>query len=215
MIRKLLMPALLAGLLGGCATTYTYHQDGGDYYYGEPGVDYRYHDYGYGYGSYFGGWYGWGPRYPYYGYYGVPYRYYGYPYYDPYPYWYGHRRPHHPRPHDGGNPPDTDPGTDPTDLTEPRGSDIRRPPSWRDLDGRSAGRPRVASPQPGVQVEGPGLRERQDIQLPPPRPEVSSPRPEPRVQAPRAPEPRVAPSLPPMPRSEPRRTRSIGRGGEQ
>ena len=84
MIRKLLLPALLVGLLGGCVTGYGYH-DG--YYYGQPSVEYRYRDYGYPYG-----------------YYG-PYRYrhaspWGYRYYYGYPYGYRHRYvypryPHH------------------------------------------------------------------------------------------------------------------------
>ena len=40
MIRKLLLPALLVGLLGGCVTGYGY-RDG--YYYGQPSVEYRYY----------------------------------------------------------------------------------------------------------------------------------------------------------------------------
>ena len=110
MSRKLLMPsltlalgaALLGGcLLGGCVSGYQYRSGVGDYYYGQPGVEYR--DYGYGgygggYGGYgpygydggWGGWggsmgygYGYGSPYGYGGYYGSPYGYggYGYPYY--------------------------------------------------------------------------------------------------------------------------------------
>jgi hypothetical protein len=87
MIRKLLLPALAAVLLGGCVTGYDYRGGNGDYYYGQPSVDYYdgyYGGYGYpgwsgmmgfgyGYGGYGYGGYGYG--YPYYGY--------GYPYYPP------------------------------------------------------------------------------------------------------------------------------------
>lgn len=84
MIRKLLLPALLVGLLGGCVTAGYGYRDG--YYYGQPSVEYRYYDYGY-------------PYYPGYGYYGYPY--YGYPYYRRpyYPYYY-----HRPRPPAPGTP---------------------------------------------------------------------------------------------------------------
>ena len=76
MIRKLLLPALAAALLGACATPYDYRGGHGDYYYGQPSVDYYDSYYG-GYG-YPGGWsgmlgYGYG-----YGGYG-----YGYGYGDP------------------------------------------------------------------------------------------------------------------------------------
>ena len=87
MIRKFLIPLAGAMLLGGCVTTapYGYRGDGGDYYYGAPSVEYRYHGvYGdpYGYGPYRPGFSVWGSYgYPYYRnpYYGYPY--YGYPYY--------------------------------------------------------------------------------------------------------------------------------------
>ncbi len=103
MIRKLLIPslatALAAALLGGCVSGYQYRDGAGDYYYGQPQVEYR--DYGYGrYGGYGGGPYGygsgWGGQIGYgyggygssygyggYGGYGSPYGYggYGYPYY--------------------------------------------------------------------------------------------------------------------------------------
>ncbi len=89
MFRKLLLPALAVGLLGGCVTSgYQYDRDG--YYYGQPSTTYRYDDgyyngrydgrydsrYGYpgsapGYYGNFGygtGYYGGGYRYPGYGY---------------------------------------------------------------------------------------------------------------------------------------------------
>lgn len=103
MIRHLALATLAALALGGCATDYAYRGGaGGDYYYGQPSV--QYYDYGYGapYGSlygYPGGWsiglgYGWG--YGGYGYPGYGYPYYG-GYYPYYPYWpyYWHRRHHH------------------------------------------------------------------------------------------------------------------------
>ena len=95
--------AAVALVLGGCVTGYTYRSGhGGDYYYGDPSVDYRYHyD---SYSPYFWGGYGYyGYRRPgYYGYYGggygpyVGYPYYGYPY--RYPYWSG---PYYGGPHYG------------------------------------------------------------------------------------------------------------------
>lgn len=93
MIRKLLLPALLVGLLGGCVTGYGY-RDG--YYYGQPSVEYRYYDYGYPYYS------GYGYYHPY-----SRYPYYGYPYYNrrPHyyynPYYYHRQKP--PRDHDDDN----------------------------------------------------------------------------------------------------------------
>ena len=80
MIRKLLLPALLVGLLGGCVTGYGY-RDG--YYYGQPSVEYRYYDYGYPGGGYYPYGYGYYPYGRYYNYYGSPYY---NPYYGRYPY---------------------------------------------------------------------------------------------------------------------------------
>jgi hypothetical protein len=94
MISKLLIPSLAAvlstGLLGGCVSGYQYRDGAGDYYYGQPQIEYS--DYGYGgYGGYGGGPYGygggWGGQIGYgYGGYGSQYGYsgyggYGYPYY--------------------------------------------------------------------------------------------------------------------------------------
>jgi hypothetical protein len=103
MIRKILIPslatALAAALLGGCVSGYQYRDGAGDYYYGQPQVEYRDYGYGgyggyggdggyggyggydnrpYGYGSGWGGQIGYGS-----GGYGYPYGYggYGYPYY--------------------------------------------------------------------------------------------------------------------------------------
>lgn len=83
MIRKLVLPVLATLLLAGCYTDYAYrgHGGAGDYYYGQPSVQYRYYGgYGGGYGGYYGGWGG---------YYGNPYGY-GYPYRYAYPYRYGY-----------------------------------------------------------------------------------------------------------------------------
>ncbi|GAB3381949.1 hypothetical protein [Lysobacter fragariae] len=205
MIRKLLVPALAAGLLAGCVTDYAYREDGGGYYYGQPGVEYRYQDYGYypgyyypyGYGSYYGN--------PYSGYYGYPY--YGYPYSYGYPYW----RHHRPRPPQGNPPPDQTGG-------QPRPDDNRndspRPPPWRDFN-----RGRVAQPDPATMV-APGPMERpsrEPMSRPMPRPMVrpderaadarSMPRFEPRPEQrrdDRRDEPRMH-APPPMPRAQPRR----------
>ncbi|WP_147653216.1 hypothetical protein [Vulcaniibacterium gelatinicum] len=123
MIRTLIPPVAVAALLAGCVTTadYRYYQGRGDYYYGQPAVEYREHYYGHPWSFY--GHYGY-PRagwqlgfrygYPYYPYYGW-FPYYGYPYYwHPYPY--VHRRP-------------VKPGESTVDPTPDR---PRSP--WRDLE---------------------------------------------------------------------------------
>lgn len=131
MLRKLLLPALAAAALAGCATGYQYRGGQGDYYYGQPQVEYRhsgssgfYGDVGFGYGSGgFGGFgYGFGASYFYDRFgrlvYGYPSRYYGSSYYG-----YGGGYPHrHPRRHHGGNYPQGDSDND----------QDRRPP-WRGL----------------------------------------------------------------------------------
>lgn len=95
MITKLLLPALAAAVLGACATGYDYRGGNGDYYYGQPSVDYQddyYGSYGaagYGYPGGWSGMLGYGMGYGGYGYGGYPYGYgypyggYGYPYYPP------------------------------------------------------------------------------------------------------------------------------------
>lgn len=126
MIRKLLLPTLAVVLLGGCMTSgYGYRNDRGDYYYGQPGTEYRHYGAPYGYGSYYGG-------YPYYSgsmYYGSRYYGPGYPYYHG-----GYYRPPlviRPRP-DHDRPPQRD-------------NDSRAP--WRDLDQIK----RIRSGSPGIQ----------------------------------------------------------------
>lgn len=124
-ILRLALLALAAAAVAGCVTTpgYGYRGGQGDYYYGQPSVDYRYrggygpyhHGYGYPYGYGRSGWsfgvyyghpyyhHGYGARYGY-PWYGWPY--YGYPYY--------HRPPVvRPRPGDNNN---------------------AQVPPWRDLD---------------------------------------------------------------------------------
>jgi hypothetical protein len=143
MIRKLLLPALAIAMLGGCVTSgYQYRGGNGDYYYGQPQVEYR--DYGYPYGGfgygYPGGWsgsFGWG-----YGY-GDPYGFYGGygGYYDPWRYYTPYRRPHH-RDHDHhGDHDDDGPGTPP----HRRDDEAHRPPPWRDF---VRVRPPVVTPVP-------------------------------------------------------------------
>jgi hypothetical protein len=145
MIRKLLLPALFVGLLGGCVTDYGY-RDG--YYYGQPRVEYRYHDYGYPNGYYPYGYYPYGYTYPYgqhyyrYNYYYPNYRY-GYPYYSP-----NYRKP---RPPVTGT---TPPPSRPRPGTHDRDDDL---PPWRDYtrrrrtDGTSDG-PRAQTPIPNQPV---------------------------------------------------------------
>ena len=56
MLRKTLLAALAATTLAGCATGYSYRggAGGGDYYYGQPQVEYRYYQDPYGYYGSFG-----------------------------------------------------------------------------------------------------------------------------------------------------------------
>src|SRR5690606_13056957 len=131
MIRKLILPALAALLLAGCAS-YQYRGGTGDYYYGQPGTEYRYYGYpygGYGYGAYG---YGYPSYFSYRSYYGYPYGYGGYyrpPYTGPRP---GHGHGHggnHGGGHHGGNNPD--PGQNPP----PASNNQDRPTApWRDLE---------------------------------------------------------------------------------
>ena len=88
-MRTLLLSLAATALLAGCVTTspYGYRGEGrGDYYYGAPSVEYRYH----GGAGYYGGPY-YGPYRPgwsiYGGYGGYGYPYYGYPYYGGSPYY--------------------------------------------------------------------------------------------------------------------------------
>jgi hypothetical protein len=173
MLRNYLLSALAAATLAGCVTDYTYRDgNGGDYYYGQPRTEYRYHgsyDYfgGFGYGGY-------APEY-YYDRYGRlvyvnPYGYYGYPY-GAGSWWYRPR----PRPNHGGH---DDDGDDSHDGDRPD----RRPP-WRDLggltppgeriapDGDDDARPRarrLRMPSPMPTMPGP-QREQRSIAPPVPR----------------------------------------------
>lgn len=125
MYRKLLLPALAASVLAGCATGYAYRGGNGDYYYGQPRTEYRYYDpYGF-YGGYgYGGYGDYAPAYYYdrlgrlvyrnpYGYYGSPYGYGSW--------WYRPRTPHgdHHDDHAGDGDGDRD----------------NRPPPWRNPGG--------------------------------------------------------------------------------
>jgi hypothetical protein len=149
MIRKILISALCAVVLGGCAS---YGYSDGGYYYGRPsvygGVGYG-HSYPYGYGSSYYGGVGYG--YPYR--YADPYGYYG-GYYGGYPYYY-YRRPVvvHPRPpyHGGGRDHD---GNDNANAVPP----------WRDLanrvkprQGQAGSAPEYARPMPQARAERPRL----------------------------------------------------------
>lgn len=84
MIAKLLLSSLAAAALSGCMTNgYSYRGGGGDYYYGQPTIEYRHYGYGMPYGGYGFGYSYYGSGYPY-GYYDYPYGYYPYGYYDRY-----------------------------------------------------------------------------------------------------------------------------------
>lgn len=171
MLRKLLLAALALGTLAGCATGYGYRAGYGDYYYGWPGVEYRYYgDYGYaGFGSY-----GYGEGY-YFDVFGRPLR--GYPYgyyggrYPGYPYW------HVPRPrHDPGH---GHGGEHDRDHQGPPRQDDHHPgnrPPWRDIghlpdrEGDEPYRPRRFGPPeaqprmqaPAVRASVPVVRERSE-----------------------------------------------------
>lgn len=130
MLRKTLLAALAATTLAGCATGYSYRggAGGGDYYYGQPRVEYRYYQDPYGYYGSFG--FGrYAPAYYYDRYgrlvYGGSYGYYGYPY------GYGNQWWYRPRPHGnghGGGDHDNDHGDHDANR------DDRRPP-WRNIGG--------------------------------------------------------------------------------
>jgi hypothetical protein len=125
---RLALPALAAAAVAGCVTApgYGYRGGQGDYYYGQPSVEYRYrggygpyhHGYGYPYGYGRSGWsFGIHYGHPYYRYgYGYGGRY-GYPWYG-WP-WYGY--PYHHRPPVVVRP-------------RPDGDGNREAPPWRDLD---------------------------------------------------------------------------------
>lgn len=137
MLRKLLLPMLATVALAGCATDYQYRGGQGDYYYGQPQVEYRnsgpsgfYGDIGLGYGS--GGFgYGFGASYFYDRFgrlvYGYPSRYYGSPYYGRG----GWNSPRPRRDHDDHGHGDRD---DQHDNQHGDGDNHQdRPPPWRDL----------------------------------------------------------------------------------
>lgn len=161
MLRKLLLPALAATLLAGCVTGYTYrgHGGSGDYYYGQPSVEYRYYGgYGYGYGyPGYGGYYGYPYRYGYpsrYGWYGYPY--YSYPRYPHYRYPYRYDRhpdyrPDRPR-HDGGSR-GNGPWTGVEDIRRRVEQSQSRPPSSGAMPRSSMPAPRQIQPAPRASGE--------------------------------------------------------------
>lgn len=171
-ILRLALLALAAAAVAGCVTTpgYGYRGGQGDYYYGQPSVDYRYrggygpyhHGYGYPYGYGRSGWsfgvyyghpyyrYGYGARYGF-PWYGWPY--YGHPYYRP-------PVVVRPDPDPDGNPSDVPPWRDLDRLREldrnRRGvMDIEREPMRPDVA-------RTAYPRPPVRTEA---RSRMGIQI--------------------------------------------------
>ena len=181
-ILKLAAPVALVLLLAGCITDgYQYRGGyGGDYYYGQPSVEYRHHGY-YGYGYPYYGRSGWsfGMRYgyPYYGsFYGGYGGYGGYGYGWPYYYrgWPGHP------------PIIVYPGPDPDPGTGGGGGGDQGAPPWRDLDRLRD----VGGVRPPIDSE-------------PRMPRVDRPTQPPRVSPPRVERPRVQrPSTPPRPRAD-------------
>ncbi len=151
MIRKIFLPVLAAVALAGCVTSgYDYRGGRGDYYYGQPAVEYRHYGYGGPYGNvgygYPGGWGGSFGYSHYYGRggYGDPYDYYGYPYgyYDRNDY-YSRPRVQQPRPVEPPRRPDG------SSLTDIRGAtpDDGNPP-WRNPGQSVRERTRAMQPPP-------------------------------------------------------------------
>jgi len=171
MIRKLLLPAACAVLLGGCVTAGYGYSDGG-YYYGRPSARYyggATYGYGYPYSSYYGGAYGYPYSYGYGGYYG------GFPYYY-YPRGHYHGDGHHhgdgdhddDDDHDGGHHGDNDDD----------GDNGGKPPwrRWAD-DGGDMLRRRQETTQPGAVGRLPTPSPRQGVvQRPTPRIAAPPPR---------------------------------------
>lgn len=158
MFRKLLLPALAVGLLGGCVTS-GYQYDRAGYYYGQPSTTYRYDDgyyngrydgrYGYpgSYPGYYGnfsygaGYYG-GSRYPGYGYGRYPNGYYRPPVIVVRP---GHGGNHGQRPPSQGNRDDRAPWRDYERLQRERIQQSTPPPAGN--------RPSAAVLRPAVPVQ--------------------------------------------------------------
>ncbi|MEO6154982.1 MAG: hypothetical protein ABIP16_04570 [Thermomonas sp.] len=143
MLRKMLLTMLATAAMAGCATDYNYRGGNGDYYYGQPRVEYRdigpggyYGGFGlgYGYGSYGSGSYGYGPTYFYDRFgrlvYGYPGSYYGSAYYGRNG-WYG-PRPHHEH---GDHNDHDDHNNHDHDGDDTAGNNHDRPAPWRDLGG--------------------------------------------------------------------------------
>ena len=174
MLRKLLLPAAAIAILAGCATGYSYRGGNGDYYYGQPRVEYRYYgSYGFGYGS---GGFGMGYYRDIFGrpVYGYPYGYYG-GWYPGYPHGHGPRPPHGPG-HGGGHDGDHDgppqhgghrPGNRPPwrDIgrIRERGDDEQMPP--RRL-GQPDARPMMQRPVQPTRAPAPVMRERSTPRAP-------------------------------------------------
>ena len=219
MFRLGLLATLSVTILTGCVSSYGYRADqGGDYYYAEPSVDY-YDNYGGPYSSigygHPGGWYGnfgygFGFGHTPYSRYGFPYGYdsgrYGYPY-SYYPY--RHRRPPHHRPPDpppGTLPPGVIIDNDPPPGNGPHLGDRDGGP-WRHLGDR---RPPTATPQPAIlgisprpgvftQDMQPGRRR---IMIPQPGVSIGDEQPGSVMQVRRAPVSSPQAERPPSPRDE-------------
>lgn len=169
MLRKFLLPALAIATLAGCATGYSYRGGSGDYYYGQPRVDYGYYgSYGFGYG---GGGFGMGYYRDIFGrpVYGYPYGYYG-GRYPSYPYWHSPRpRPPHgpghgghdgdhdgPPQHGGHRPGNKPPWRDIGRLRDRMDDEQARPRRPLGVDAT----PRMQEPAPRPRYQAPARQER-------------------------------------------------------
>lgn len=217
MLRKFLLPAIALATLGGCVTGYGYRAGSGDYYYGQPEVEYRYLG---GYsphlrsGYYGNGFFvGLGYGYPYAGYgaWGRPY--YGYPHIYGYPYSYWYRpRPHHPHGPGHGDDEDGDQGGHDGHGHGPGqdGRDRGNQPPWRNFgdipprhhDGLEDGRRRHGGVRPMQRGADAPRVERGGVVMP-------------RQQTTRASVVPRTPTTRPVPRSAPREAprRAVPRAG--
>lgn len=195
MIARLLLSTLAVAALSGCMTNgYDYRGGHGDYYYGQPTIEYRHYGYGVPYGSY-----GYGFGYSSYGH-GYPYGYYGYPY-DYYPYGYYDRYYRVPNPPPPAQPPDPGQPTDGSSLEawarEHGSGQVHVPPTRHrpesNMDASAARQLMQArQPQPPVRMATPGPVQ-SGVRAAVPRPPASSQR----VSPPRSmPAPRTYPSRP-------------------
>jgi hypothetical protein len=177
MLRKILLSALATATLAGCATGYSYRNaGGGDYYYGQPSVEYRYYGSPGFYGSFgYGGYAGYSHDRYRWRVYGNPYPGYGYPYGYPYGYGYGYVSPWWHRPHTlhGGSDAHHGPGANDA-------GDAQLPP-WRNIGGVLPQRARVVPGHDGTRSSPRRQQTPSHLPMPAPQQQQRSLAPSPRM----------------------------------